>query len=399
LTAQLTKNTAAALCLLGAQAVASVSHASPDSSWAYDSKGLGWSDPETGNYITLGLRAQIRYTTIEDEPVVLDDFGDSFESGADIKRARYKVWAGLGDNLTFYHEYDLRNSQLLDLRTTWATNKNFKIRLGQWKPEFNRERVDSSGKQQFSERSIANYWFTIDRQWGLMASGRVAEGSSLDSSWWAGVLGGNGRSENSDGGRPMMLGRWQWNYKGTVLPFSQSALKRYAQPHASLSFAVVANDSQYTRFSSAGGGQLPGYGEGENNQYRIYQAMQEWAWQHKGLSFQQELHGKTIEDQSAGGTRNLLGGYAQMGWFPADRWAVLSPKLEFAGRVALVSPDDEFDSQNREYSLAANWFFKGHRSKMTFDVSYLSIEQDGISGSGSETESDVRFRVQWDVSI
>ena len=159
---------------------------------------------------------------------------------------------------SFYNEWDLRDKRLLDLRTTWLYDPAFNLRVGQWKAEFNRERIDSSGKQQFVERSIATYWFTIDRQWGALASGRLGQGSQLDSSWWAGVLGGNGRSEKSDGGRPMLLGRWQWNYTGTLLPFSQSALKRYAEPHASLSLAFVANDSQFTRFSSDGGFFLSG---------------------------------------------------------------------------------------------------------------------------------------------
>ena len=103
------------------------------------------------------------------------------------------------------------------------------------------------------------------------------------------------------------------------MPFSQSALKRYPQPHASLAFAAVANDSPYTRFSGEGGGQLPGYEEGTDNQYRVYQAMQEWAWQRGGLSFQQELHWKSIRDRERGGERQLYGGYAQVGWFPAQR--------------------------------------------------------------------------------
>jgi len=301
--------------------------------------------------------------------------------------------AFLGNDFSFYHEFDLRDSRLLDLRSTWIGSPNFKLRLGQWKPEFNRERVDSSGKQQFAERSIANYWFTIDRQWGLMASGRAGQESSMDSSWWAGVLGGNGRSENSDGGRPMGLLRWQWNYNQTVLPFSQSALKRYHKAHGSLAFAAVTNDSKFTRYSSDGGGQLPGYSEGDDNQYRIYQAMQEWAWQRAGLSFQQELHWKSVEDRHNGEKRNIVGGYAQAGWFPAERWQRISKNLEIALRAAYVRPDDRGNSENSEFTVGANWFFNGHRNKLTFDTSYLAIEEQGTS------KSDTRFRVQWDISI
>jgi phosphate-selective porin OprO/OprP len=363
------------------------------SQWKYTDGGLSLKNEGSGSYLTLGLRMQARYSTIENEPRVLEDFTKGFQSGSDINRARYKIWAGLKSDFTFYHEYDLRNSKLLDLRTTWISQPNFNIRLGQWKPEFNRERVDSSGKQQFSERSIATYWFTIDRQWGTMASGRVRPGNSLDSSWWAGVLGGNGRSQKSDGGRPMGLARWQWNYSGEVLPFSQSALKRYAIPRGSFALAVVSNDSKYTRYSSDGGGQLPGYSEGEDNQYRILQGMQEWAWQGGGLSFQQELHWKSVRDRRYGGTRNLVGGYAQMGWFPAERWKSISPKLEIAVRGAYVDPDDESSSDNGELTLGGNWFFNGHRNKLTLDMSYLTIEEQGVQ------KSDSRFRIQWDISL
>jgi hypothetical protein len=366
-----------------------------ESGWDYDSRkhGLEWSDSETGSYLWLGLRAQLRYTSIEKALRVPDDFEDPTTSGGTVNRSRYKIGAGWRDDFTFYHEYDLRNSRLLDLRATWTTHDAFNLRLGQWKADYNRERIDSSGKQQFVERSISTFWFTIDRQWGVMASGRVAPGTAADSKWWAGVLAGNGRNNGGDGGRPMLMGRWQWNYTGHVLPFSQSALKRYEEPHASLAFGAVANDSAYTRFSSGGGGQLPGYEDGEDNQYRIYQLMQEWAWQQRGLSFQQELHFKSIEDRVNGGTRNMFGGYAQVGWFPSDRWKAVPQPLEFAVRGAYVDPDSPSDLQDTEVSIVANWFFNGHRNKLSFDYTYLVAEDD------DQRESDWKYQLQWEVSI
>lgn len=371
----------------------SASTALADTDWNYGKRGLEWSDTTTGSYLWLGLRSQARYTTIEQALRIPSDFDQPTKSGGSINRARYKIGAAYRDDFTFYHEYDLRNSRLLDLRTTWVANPEFNLRLGQWKAEYNRERIDSSGKQQFVERSISTYWFTVDRQWGLMSSGRLGKGSHHDSNWWAGVLGGNGSNTGSDGGRPMLLGRWQWNYTGKLLPFSQSALKHYAQPHASLSFAGMANDSKYTRFSSDGGGQLPGYEEGEDNQYRIYQAMQEWAWQHRGLSFQQELHWKSIRDRVNGGTRNLYGGYAQAGWFPSDHWNTVPDKLEVALRVAYVDPDSPEGLEDLELTFGVNWFINGHRNKLTFDVTYLEAEDDG------ERESEYRFQLQWDLSL
>ena len=156
----------------------------------------------------------------------------------------------------------------------------------------------------------------------------------------------------------------------------------------------MSNDSPYTRFSSGGGEQLPGYSTGADNQYRIRQFGQEFARHHGGWSVQQEFHFKQIEDRVNGGKQDLRGGYVQMGWFPSSRYETLPAELEVAARYARVNPDEVAGSRlNRELSLAGNWFFNGHRNKITADLSWLDIQ-----GSG-EQERDIRFRIQWDVSL
>jgi phosphate-selective porin OprO/OprP len=364
-----------------------------EGSWNYGGNGNEWSDQDSGSYVWLGLRAQLRASNLQHDFHSLEDFEQPNEPGVWVNRARYKIGAGYRDKLTFYHEYDLRSSRLLDLRTTWVSNSKFRLRAGQWKAEYNRARVDSSGKQQFVERSIATYWFTIDRQWGLSGSGRFGEGESWDSSWWAGVLGGNGRSESSDGGRPMLFGRWQWNYTGNVLPFSQSALSRYDDPRGSLSFGFVSNDSKYTRYSSGGGGSLPGYQVGEDNQYRILQAMQEWAWHHRGYSVQQELHIKQIEDQVMDRTDKFWGGYIQGGWFPSANYANVPEALELALRGGYVDTGRFVEKDETEFAFVTNWFLNGHRNKISAEVAHLQIHEE------NEQETDWRFRLQWELSI
>jgi len=43
--------------------------------------------------------------------------------------------------------------------------------------------------------------------------------------------------------------------------------------------------------------------------------------------------------------------------------------------------------------VALNWFFNGHRNKLTFDASYLSADDNNAR------EDDTRYRIQWDLSI
>lgn len=361
--------------------------------WAYGSRGWEWSNDETGSFVWTGLRAQLRYSSLEPEPRVLSQMLEEPASESKVNRARYKLGAGWRNEITLYHEYDLRNSVILDLRTTWNVGESTGIRLGQWKSEFSRERIDSSGKQQFVDRSIANYWFTVDRQGGIVASGRMAAGSRRDSSWWLGALTGEGRGGSTSGNRPMWLVRYQWNYLGNLLPFSQSALKRYESPHASLSFAAVNHRGPYTRYSSGGGGQLPDYDSGAEDQYDLEQFMQEWAYQSHGFSWQQEWHWKSIHDRLNSQTRRIKGGYAQIGWFPSAKWDVWSDKLEVAARIAYVDPDTSKPGKNEEFSVAINWFFARHRNKLTADISYLEIEEAGMK------EDDIRVRLQYDLSL
>jgi len=382
------------LVTCGQVAWADDSDSDKDAGWAYGGRGLEWSAPATGSYVWVGLRAQLRYTSIPGNLFYIEDYDDPEDGGGRVNRSRYKIGAGYRDQFTAYHEYDLRNSNLLDLRATWTPSPAFNLRAGQWKAEYNRERVDSSGKQQFVDRSISNYWFTVDRQWGTMASGRINEGSSTDSQWWAGVFGGNGRNEAVGDGPPMWVGRWQWNYTGRSVPFSQSALKRYEKPHGSLTFGGVVNDSPYTRYSSSGGGQLPGYPDVDDNRYQIRQLMQEWAFQHHGLNIQQELHWKSIEDRDTGATRDIVGGYVQAGWFPASRWQSLPEQWEVATRVGYVDPDLG-GLENGEVAFATNWFFNGHRNKLTAEAAWLrTIDEDD-----SRAANDWRFSLQWEISI
>ena len=125
-----------------------------------------------------------------------------------------------------YFEYDQPSNALLDLRTTFKLSDALTLRIGQWKSDYNRERVDSSGKQQLVEPSISNYWFTVDRQPGVALSERLGRSTRLESNWWLEYLSGQGRGGGwgSDGG--LWLLRYQWNPQGEPLPFSQSDLVR-----------------------------------------------------------------------------------------------------------------------------------------------------------------------------
>lgn len=376
--------------------VAADSESTPDpSGFSYGSKGLQYESADGNNFLWFGVRLQARYTN---SAIDHDDFpGQPSEEGADVKlnRGRLKLGGHLvSPRFTVYTEYDFTKDQLLDLRATYEFAPWLSIRVGQWKSEFNRERIDSSGAQQFVERSIATPWFTIDRQKGISASGRFGAGKAYDSSYWFGRLSGAGRGGDLADAEGLWMARYQWNFTRRVLGFSQSDIGRRDKPAGSIAIAAMSGDSMYTAFSSSGGGQLPGYSAGQSDRYHIRQSMLETAWQYRGFSWQQELHWKNIKDSVTNTEQSIVGGYAQTGMFFAEVWQKFPEPLEFALRYAFVDPNEEPDNKiEREYVLAANWFFKGHRNKLTADFGRVDRRDDTFS------QTETRIRLQWDVSF
>jgi phosphate-selective porin OprO/OprP len=52
------------------------------------------------------------------------------------------------------------------------------------------------------------------------------------------------------------------------------------------------------------------------------------------------------------------------------------------------------DDLQQEFSLDLNWFFKGHRNKLTAEISPFDFQ------SNKETlKEGFRFRIQWDISF
>ncbi len=366
----------------------SAENTNPAPAFTYErDRGLVFRQGDTD--LWLGLRGQFRYNNSSTE---LDtDESSLTDESLKVNRARIKGGGTVAAPwLAAYGEYDLVGSQWLDYRATVTVAGWLDIRVGQWKSEFSRERINSSGKQQLVERSISNYWFTLDRQRGLSTSARFGEGTRMDSRVWVQALSGLGLNRATERNNGLLMLRWQWNPDGQELPFSGSDLARRAERVRSLALAYVSGDSRCTRFSSDGCGQLPGFSDGD---YDLEQLMLETAVQHRGLSWEQELHYKRIRDERTGEVTRLLGGYAQLGSFLNEWWPAVPAPLELAARLAIVDPDtDRSGDTNRELTLAANWFFSGHRNKVSLDLSWL--EDDDIL-QGDQT----RLRLQWELSL
>lgn len=405
---------------------------------SYGDKGFRL-ESRDGNFQTnLQWRAQFRYSNPRDgDPRQIAAFEEDSDSDFKPRRLRMKIGGhGFKPWLKYYFEVDLQptadpeadaqssGARVITWRADVAKWKAATLRLGQWKIDYNRERVDSSGRQQFVERSIVNRVFTIDRQIGMQLRGHLFEGSRADMRYYAGIYNGEGRGFENEGDYHMYSGRLQWNFLKRDLKWRQSDVKFHEEPTGSFALAATTNTGRCTRWSTSGCGRLDGFESpllAEEDQYETNQWVQEIAFKYRGLSIQQEYHQKKIDDKVNANKFDLDGLYVQTGYFFHGLWDAFPEKMELALRYAELKepnsglragfdPDDNpvettpanpnIDNKRKEYTAAINYFFNGHRNKLTFDYSYLTLD-NGLYNDvfGDKTFNEDRVRLQWDVSF
>lgn len=364
----------------------------------YGSKGFEFSTPNDKFKLQIQSRFQFRYATPDDQdPVTFTDFTDERTSVFKINRARLKVGGHAYQTwLKYYWEYDFVNSNLLDFRLMIEKWKWLNFKVGQWKLEFTRERRISSGEQQLVDRSIINRPFTVDRQQGVEIYGHIEDKGLLDFNYWLAVTTGTGRgSFENDDKNLMYFGRLQWNFFGRELGFESSDLEIHKKPAGILAISAVTNRSQFTRFSTSGGGSLFGFEDGLNGQYRINQINIETALAYMGFSWQSEFHRKNIIDRFNNNERTELQGYyLQAGYFFHQTLSWWPEPLELAFRYADYEPNRGIGLHQVERSVNANWFFNGHKNKLSLELSHFDAEL-----SDNSVEERWRFRIQWDISF
>ena len=382
---------------------------------SHGSKGFRLETRDGKFQTNLQWRAQTRYTNpFRSDPRNLGAF-EQDQSNFEARRLRMKIGGhGFQPWLKYYFEVDLQPSRdtddgssnasarVIDYRLDIAKWDWASIRLGQWKVDYNRERVDSSGRQQFVERSIANRVFTVDRQVGIQLRGHLFKDTPADMRYYAGVFNGEGRGVNNTDDNMMYVGRLQWNFLGRDVPLRQTDVEFTERPIGSFAIGGATHKGSCTRWSSSGCGNLDGFESAGNagaDQYEIDQVVQEFAFKYRGFSAQQELHRKRIKDTVNNTRSELTGGYVQAGYFFHNMFPSVPRPLELAVRYAFVDEPNRnalmLENEREELTFGANWFISGHNNKITMDFSRLKLE-DALLNLG---ESENRFRIQWDVSF
>lgn len=357
---------------------------------------------EGNTHLKIEMRLQTRFSTpFESNPKSIDELQAEAVSSFGLNRARFKVSGNIHRPwIKLKYEYDLNDSQTLDARITLVHSDEFQFRFGRMKAHYNPERVTSSKDQQFVDRSMVNDYFTLDRQQGISFLGRLNKGTALDLNYSFDVFNGTGREGDNENDKFMYVARVQSNFLGEQISSAMGDLKISLKPAAHVGIAASTNESRYTRFSTSNPTQVNDLAEHtESDGYKLEQWLVDAAYRYQGFSFQAEYHNKDITDQyneNFTGTINLTGYYVQAGFFPQTLMKDMPKPLELAARYSTVDPDTSIsDNDQREYLVAANWFFDGHRSKVSADIGNYEID-DALTG---ETSSENRVRMQYDVSF
>lgn len=138
-------------------------------------KGLGLTSPDSLFQLNIRFRMQNRVTYIENE-------GEETAYDGQIRRLRLRFDGYVGDPRFLYAiqlsfapgdvgeiEEGENLNIIRDAVVFYRPNKNWNFSFGQTKLPGNRQRVNSSGGLQLTDRTINNAKFTVDRDFGFQA--------------------------------------------------------------------------------------------------------------------------------------------------------------------------------------------------------------------------------------
>jgi phosphate-selective porin OprO/OprP len=273
--------------------------------------------------------------------------GDGGEGLFNIPRARTEItgWVG-SEHLTYEVQVDWADGPAIkDLFISWdaSRNRTFTVQAGQFKVPLGRQRLTSSGSQQFVDRSDVIDEFTPGRDVGVQVQGRLASGGV---EYRAGVFNGAGENTWSHQGGLQYAGRLMVQPVGDV-EYSESDLEFVATPRLSIAANVETSDG----CDNAEGGRQVVLGADVDFRYR-------------GLSLRGEVFVRALRDVADGSGSH--GFVVQGGYFVVPRM------LEIGGRFGMWKPDAAPSKNGRELGLAAGYFVNGHNIKLQMDVRRLA---------------------------
>ncbi|HEY0897607.1 MAG TPA: porin [Sphingobacteriaceae bacterium] len=307
-----------------------------------------------------------------------------------IRRARLKMEGlAFGPKLEYKIELGLSNQDIaggteahsstanivLDAIAKWHFAPGFSLWFGQTKLPGNRERLISSQKLQFVDRSMLNSRYNLDRDLGVQLNHESAAGKAVFRQIIS-VSMGQGRNITADNeGGYDYTGRLEFLPFGTFRSdgdFVGGDLSREESPRLSLAVAYDYNDG-----ATRSGGQLGDFLD-EPRDLKTFFA--DAMFKYRGLSAMAEYADKRTSGTpvvSTGPDDSVDAAFFTGTGFNVQAGYLFTGNFEVAGRYTVVSPERITQrDRTRQYTLGVSRYLAGHTVKLQSDISLLKEAAD-----------------------
>lgn len=292
-------------------------------------------------------------------------------------------------------DLDFENSQipniLRDITASWQATPNLVLMGGQTKLPGNRQRVISSGEQQFTDRSIVNGAFTLDRDMGMWVKytrGHQTRPVILS----AAVTSGEGRAVATGNAGLAYTGRLEVHPLGVFTNGGdnfEGDLAREKSPRLAIGLTFSHNEQ-----GERAGGQLGKYlFEPRDMQVGLADVLVKY----NGFAFSSELARRQARDPITTRGIDSLAILTGTG-VTAQASYVFPSNFEIGARFSVVDPHRDvraqFDRQQQR-SVVLTRYFRAHRVKMQGEL-MRDDWRDGVSGA---TRGGWGLRTSFEVGI
>lgn len=269
---------------------------------------------------------------------------------------------------------------------------DFYISFGQNKLPGNRQRVNSSGQLQFSDRSLVNSIFTLDRDFGVTFHFSKKLGT-VPINAKAAISTGEGRPAQSTDDGLAYTGRVEFLPLGEFTnggDYSEGDIEFEEKPKLSIGGGYSYNQNTIRR-----GGQTGKY---VANPFDLTTVFADAIFKYSGWAYQTEYM-RHITDTPLNMTTEDTPKetYIYKGWGLNQQLSYnLNHGYEVAGRYTFVQPDKEiakFEKQTEVIELGFTKYLKAHRLKFQLNGTY-SFKDGNFNNANKKSSWGTMFQVE-----
>lgn len=366
-------------------------------------KGVGMTSPDSIFQLNIRFRMQNRATYLSEEGAEED------EINAEIRRLRLRFDGYVGDPRFLYaiqlsfspgdtggsiEEGD--NLQIIrDAVVFYQPNKNWTFGFGQTKLPGNRQRTNSSGALQFTDRTINNASFNIDRDFGFQIQNLNEFKDKFSYNFKGAITTGEGRNDtkNSDTGLAY-TGKVELYPLGAFTKngsFFEGDLARESKPKLMISGAYSFNNK-----ATKTQGQL---GEKLFEQKDIASLFLDAMLKYNGWAFQTAYMSRMADNPiTYNPDDNTDISYVYVGDGMDYQLSYLFPSnFELLGRYSTQNMHKDvksFTPDRKQYSMGVTKYFWEHAFKMQAELTF-----DELNYLNGDTKNNWYIRFQIEMGI